>query len=163
MNNSNGSHSRETTPMANIDTKRLIGEMASRYGIRLDENDPALAMISLNQLVLEDTIQALWEQLRVRITDFETSAQKIEIRAGAALAQEVKESAAVLRSELHSDVHSASLERRELVHRVYDANRCPVMLRWAVIGVILGFISFLCGIWIGRMTVLGSGRVGFWK
>ncbi|MBV9085177.1 MAG: hypothetical protein JOZ62_21075 [Acidobacteriaceae bacterium] len=149
--------------MAYIDTKRLIGEMASRYGIRLDENDPALAMISLNQLVLEDTIQALCEQLRVRITELEMSAQKIEIRAGATLAQQVKESAAALRSELHSDVQAASLKCRELVHRTSQANKRPVILRWATLGVIFGFILFLCGIWVGRLTVLACCRAEFWK
>ena len=41
--------------MANIDRQRLIGEMASRYGIRLDEDDPVLAVISLNQLALDET------------------------------------------------------------------------------------------------------------
>jgi len=53
--NYSDSHSREVSRMANIDRQRLIGEMASRYGIRLDEDDPVLAVISLNQLALDET------------------------------------------------------------------------------------------------------------
>lgn len=147
--------------MAPIDTKRLIGEMASRYGIRLDDDDPALAMISLNQLVLEETIHGISEQLRGRIAEFETSAQKMEIRASIVLAQQVKDSAADLRKELHADVHAASLKCRELLHQVHEANRHPVMLRWAALGVIFGFILFLCGVWTGRIMTLGWGRAGF--
>jgi hypothetical protein len=144
--------------MAHIDRKRLIGEMASRYGIRLDDNDPALAIISLNQLVLEETIHGICEQLRTRIAEFETSAQKMEIRAGTVLAQQVKESAADLRRELHADVHAASLKSRELLHQIHEAHRRPVLLRWAAIGVICGFILFLCGVWVGRIAALGWGR-----
>ncbi len=33
-------------------TARLIGEVASRYGIRLDPDDPAFALVALNELAL---------------------------------------------------------------------------------------------------------------
>jgi hypothetical protein len=147
--------------MRQIDRTRLIGEMASRYGIRLDANDPALAIISLNQLAFETAIQDMSEQLRTRIGEFEASAEKIEIRAGVVLAQQVKESAAELRRELHGDVQAASLKCRELLHQVHEANRRPALLRWAAIGVIFGFILFLCGVWVGRMIALGWGRAWF--
>lgn len=147
--------------MAHIDHKRLVGEMAARYGVRLDENDPALAIISLNQLVLEEAAQGICEQLQRRIAEFEASAQRVETRAGAVLAQQVKQSAVDLRRELHADVRAASLKSRELLHQIHEAHRRPVLLRWAAIGVIFGFILFLCGVWIGRVTALGCGRAWF--
>ena len=39
--------------MAEVDVKRIVGEMASRHGIRLDVNDPAISLVLLNRLVLE--------------------------------------------------------------------------------------------------------------
>ncbi len=147
--------------MAQFDRQRLIGEMASRYGIRMDGNDPALAIIGLNQLALEETIQGVCEQLRARVAEFETSAQKVEVRAGIVLAQQVKESAAEIRRELHADVHAAGLKSRELLHQIHEAHRRPVLLRWAAVGVAFGFILFLCGVWVGRITALGWGRAWF--
>ena len=147
--------------MRQIDHKRLIGEMASRYGIRLDDSDPALAIISLNQLALEAAVQDVCDQLRARIADFEASAEKIEVRAGVVLAQQVKESAVELRRELHSDVQSASLKCRELLRQIHEANRRPAVLRWVAIGVVFALILFLCGVWIGRVTALGWGRSYF--
>lgn len=147
--------------MGQIDPKRLIGEMASRYGIRLDDSDPALAIISLNQLALEAAIQGICEQIRARIAEFEASAEKIEIRAGVVLAHQVKESAAELRRELHGDVQAASLKCHELLHQINEAHRRPAVLRWAAIGIVFGFILFLCGVWVGRMIALGWGRVWF--
>ena len=147
--------------MAHIDRNRLVAEMASRYGIRLDDNDPALAIISLNQLALEESAQSICEQLRTRMAEFETSAQKLEVRAGAVLAQQVKESAAEIRRELHADVQAASLKSRELLHQIHEAHRRPVLVRWVAIGLLFGFILLLCGIWIGRITALGWNRAWF--
>jgi hypothetical protein len=39
--------------MAELDVKRIVGEMASQHGIRLDVNDPAISIVLLNRLILE--------------------------------------------------------------------------------------------------------------
>jgi hypothetical protein len=147
--------------MVHIDRKRLVAEMASRYGIRMDDNDPALAIVSLNQLALEETVRSVCEQLRARVAEFEASAQKLEVRAGTVLAQQVKESAAELRRELHSDVNAASLKCRELLHQIHEAHRRPILVRWVAIGLLFGFILLLCGVWIGSITALGWSRAWF--
>lgn len=147
--------------MASLDKKRLVGEMAARYGIRMDESDPALAIISLNQLVLEESIQVICEQLRERITEFEASARKLETRAGQVLATQVRESASEIRKQLREDTHTASLRCREMLHQIQEAHRRPALLRWAAIGIVFGFILFCCGVWVGRMTALGWSRAGF--
>jgi hypothetical protein len=147
--------------MAPFDRKHLVGEMAVRYGIRMDESDPALAIVSLNQLVLEESVQDLCEQLRERIADFEASAQKLETRAGQVLATQVRESASEIRKQLYSDVNAAGMKCREILHQVQKAHRWPALLRWAAIGLVFGFILFFCGVWVGRTTVLGWSWPGF--
>jgi hypothetical protein len=34
--------------MAEVDVKRIVGELASRHGIRLDVNDPAISIVLVN-------------------------------------------------------------------------------------------------------------------
>ena len=92
---------------------------------------------------------------RRRRYEFETSAQKLEVRAGAVLAQQVRETAAEMRRELHADVYAVSLKSRELLHPIHEAHRRPVLVRWLAIGLLFGFILLLCGVWIGRITALG--------
>jgi integrase len=46
--------------MAALNTRRLVGEVASRYGIRLDETDPAFVVVLLSQLALEETSRKVW-------------------------------------------------------------------------------------------------------
>jgi hypothetical protein len=147
--------------MPSFDRSRLVGEMAMRYGIRLDDDDPAFAMIGLNQLALEESVREACDQLRARIAEFEASAQKLETRAGTVLAQQVRESAAEIRREIQRDVHAAGLRSRELLNRIHEAHRRPVLVRWIAIGILIAFLLFCSGIWVGRMTALGWGRAGF--
>ncbi len=147
--------------MPSFDKTRLLAEMATRHGIRLNDDDPALAMVGLNQLALEETVRAVCDQFGTRIAEFEASAQKLETRAGTVLAQQVRESAAEIRREIQHDVHAAGLRSRELLNRIHEAHRRPVLVRWTAIGILIAFLLFCCGIWVGRMTALSWGRAGF--
>ena len=38
------------------DIQRLIAEVSARHRIRVEPDDPALALVTLNQLVLEESV-----------------------------------------------------------------------------------------------------------
>jgi hypothetical protein len=143
--------SMETGP---IDIQHLIAEVAARHNIFLGPNDPVFALATMNKLVLEEAMQLICDRMSARIAEMEASAIKVEKRAGIVLAQQLKESAALIRRELHNDVQSAGLKARELVHQVNEAHRRPTLTRWAVLGVLCGLILFCFGIWLGRITPL---------
>jgi hypothetical protein len=86
--------------MAELDTGRLIGELARRYAIRMDDNDPAIAIVALNRLMLEQAMEELSEAVARRIAEFETSVLKVEHQAGKLLAQEVHEAAVRIRADI---------------------------------------------------------------
>jgi hypothetical protein len=50
-----------------IETKMLVGEIAKRHGIRLDADDPAVAIVSLNELILEKCLQEICDHVRTAI------------------------------------------------------------------------------------------------
>jgi len=39
-----------------IDVERLLAEALTKHGIRLDPHDPAIVLVTLNRLVLEDAV-----------------------------------------------------------------------------------------------------------
>ena len=73
-----------------INVQRLIAEVAARHKLLLNPDDPALALVTMNQLILDASLEAVHEQIRVTITEFHASIQKAEKRAGSMLAQSVK-------------------------------------------------------------------------
>jgi hypothetical protein len=132
-----------------IDVHRLIGEVAARDGIRVEPGDPAFALVTLNQLVLEDAVTEIGQHIRAGIAEFTEAVHKTEGRAGRILAEEVKAAAAELRLELQRDIESARVEAKELVCEVHRANGKAAMRRWGAVGFISAAAVFGCGLWVG--------------
>ena len=142
-------------PAGCLDKNRLLGEMASRYGIRLDESDPALAIVTLNQLALEQAAEQIRDHIRAGIAEFTEAVQKTEARAGNMLAVQAKGSAAELRRKLDGDIHASALKCRELLRQVHAAHQRPEIIRWAAVGIVFAFVLFCCGVWLGKLIALG--------
>lgn len=135
--------------MAAINTKRLVGEVASRYGIRLDENDPAFVVVQLTQIALEQASQELIERMAVERREFEAAVQKFQKQAGKYVAQEFNEGATTLRRALEGDIASARLKAVELVEMVHRAHTRSTLICWLCAGVLSGLVLFGLGVWVG--------------
>ena len=132
-----------------MDVNRLIGEVAARHGIKVQSWDPAFALVTLNELVLEDTARRLTEEVHSGIAEFTDAVQKTETRAGKILAQQVNEAAAELRREIQRDIEDARLRANEIVLDVHRAHRKPAVIRWGAAGLIAGLALFGSGLWFG--------------
>jgi hypothetical protein len=132
-----------------IDVQRLIGEVAARNGIRVEPGDPAFALVTLNQLVLEDAVKQIAEHIQAGIADFSDAVQKTENRAGRILAEEVKSATAELRRELQRDVDSARLGARELVADIHSIQTRAALIRWGTAGLVTAATLFGAGLWVG--------------
>jgi len=134
-----------------IDIQRLIAEVAARHNVFLKPDDPAIALVTMNQLILDDAMETIHGQIRATIAEFHASMQKAEGRAGSMLAQGVKESAAQMQRGLHNDIHAAGLKAREIVHLVNEAHRRPALIRWSAVGLVAGALLFGGGFWLGTL------------
>ena len=143
------------TPMPDkdhsIDVQRLIAEVAARHDLLLKPDDPAIALVTMNELVLEASIDIVHEEVRETIAEFHASMQKVEKRAGTMLAQSVKEATVQMREGLQSDIHQAGLKAREFVHLVNEAHRRPALIRWSALGLCAGLLLFGSGVWVGTL------------
>jgi len=135
--------------MPELDKGRLIGELARRYAIRMDDNDPAIAIVALNRLVLEHAMEELSGAVARRIAEFETSVLKVEQWAGKLLALELAEAAARIRAELRNDIDGAGIKAAHLVYLVDQAHKRPTRVRWLSAGLVSAAALFLAGVWIG--------------
>lgn len=132
-----------------IDVERIIGEVAARHNILLRPDDPAFAIVTINQLVLEKTADQIAERVRTIIGEFENSVQNVETRAGKIIGREVRQSAAEIRAELNRDIVTAGAKAAELVARVDRAHSRPALVRWIAAGLVSAATLFGAGLWIG--------------
>src|SRR2546422_2052751 len=92
-----------------LDPKTIIAEVAARHGIKLDAKDPMMAVVTLNELALMQFITPVIERIEAVGPEFEEAGRRTQRRAGKALADEVRQAAAVLRAEIQNDIERARL------------------------------------------------------
>jgi hypothetical protein len=133
------------------DFKRLAAEISVQHGIRVDPDDPIMAVVTLNRLMLESAAVEAEDRIRRAASEFKDGAERLQVRAGNAAAKEVRECSAAIRSELAKDIATAGLRAAEIVRTVDRAHSRTSQLRWVVAGLLLAIIVFLVGVAVGRM------------
>ena len=112
-----------------IDTERLLTEVLRKHGIRLDPDDPAVVLITLNRLVLEDVAKSVAADIGKVTREFEAAAGRLQGKVGSAVGAAIKAS-----------TRSAT---------------APVWNRWAYLAIGLGSGGglFLAGMVIGKWVL----------
>ncbi len=80
--------------------KRLTAEVSVQHGIRIDPDDPIMAVVTLNRLMLERTLTDASSLISGATQEFNRAIERVQIRAGSLVAQEVREAVASVRTEM---------------------------------------------------------------
>ena len=72
------------------DIDRLIAEVAARHGILLKRDDAAFALVTLNQLVLEQAMAEIGQMLRHEVAEIEAAFSRQQSRSGSIIGREIK-------------------------------------------------------------------------
>jgi hypothetical protein len=131
------------------DVKQLIAAMRARNGIRVEEDDPIFALVTLNELVLEQIARRVSDEITTRLVAFNVGMDKTERRAGSLLAQDVKEAGAQIRAELQKDIDAAGMKAAYLVYKVDQAHKRPALIRWITVGLSLAVVLLVFGFYVG--------------
>lgn len=137
-----------------FNVERLIAEVAARHRLFLKPDDAAFALVTMNRLVLEQSLEAIHSGILEDLALVQTAAQKAQHRAEMALAEEVRESAAGIRREIQRDIQDARLHTAEVIQQVAAAYQQPMSNQRLIIGILAAALLFVCGIWAGRVSAL---------
>jgi len=137
-----------------FDVQRLIDEVAARHRLLLKPDDAAFAIVTMNRLVLEESIEAIHSRIVEDLALFEAAAKKVQTRAGTVLAAEVRESAAGIRQELERDAQDARLQASKFVRQVEAAYQQRMSAQKLTIAVLAAVLLFSWGVWAGRISAL---------
>jgi CHASE3 domain sensor protein len=137
-----------------FNAQRLIDEVAARHRLLLKPDDAAFAIVTMNRLVLEESLEAVHSRILEDLALFEAAAQEMQTRAGSVLAAEVRESAAGIRKELVADIQDARLEASRIVRPVEEAYQQPISAQKLTIAALAAALLFFGGVWAGRISAL---------
>jgi hypothetical protein len=135
--------------MATGDSTQLSSQTAARYGIRIDENDPALVVAPPSQQALAEASSNLVKGIDTSLKGVEAVVERIQTRAGKYLGAECREQISARRSELQGDALAAGTRARELVEEVQPVNTRAMLIRLISVGASSGLLLFGTGVWVG--------------
>jgi histidinol dehydrogenase len=137
-----------------MDIKHLIGEIAARHHMRVEADDPVFALVTANELILQEAGERSEAQLRAALAEFIDTAEKLETDAGRVLASQIKQAAAQARQSFRNDITAASAQLRETLHKISAEQTQPSMIRWAAVGLLCGTLLFTCGVIVGKAGLI---------
>jgi hypothetical protein len=137
-----------------IDVQQVIAEVARRHRIMLYPDDAIFAVVTINELVLERTVQEAMKAMAATLERFDASIERAEIRAGKILAQAVKDAGASICRAVHEDIRTAAVKTDELVCVIRGAQRERAGRLWSGIALLCATLLCAGSFWLGRLTVL---------
>lgn len=72
-----------------MDINRLMAEAIAKHGVKLDATDPAMVIVTLNRLMLEDAVHEVADEIRKAASEFEAAGERLQKGVGTALAREI--------------------------------------------------------------------------
>lgn len=131
-----------------MDLRRLAAEVSAEHGIRIDPDDPIMAVVTLNRLVFEQAVAHVLDRVQSSVRDFEAASEKVQVRAGGVLAQEVRDCAAILREEIAKAAGDKAPEATNVRGRNTSTGSVSNPA-WVVAGLGLALVLFAFGVWLG--------------
>src|SRR5881396_1330709 len=62
---------RRATRMSSVDAKKLTAQVAARHGLLIREDDPAMALVTMSEIVLEQVLENAQLRLRGLVSEAE--------------------------------------------------------------------------------------------
>lgn len=72
-----------------MDINRLMAEATARHGVKLDATDPAMVIVTLNRLMLDEAVRGVTDEIREAAKQFEAAGERVQKGVGVAVAREV--------------------------------------------------------------------------
>jgi hypothetical protein len=103
------------------EARALSALIAAEHHLLLKPDDAAFAIVTMNRLVLEESLEAIRAVVAEDLAQFKQAAQWAQSRAESAVTEEVRRSTAALRDEIQRDINVARLRAAEIVQEVKTA------------------------------------------
>ena len=132
-----------------MDLNRVIGEVAARHGVRLDPDDPALVLVTVTELMLQQAQEEFLASARRATAEFVEAAGRAQEQAGAALADRVRKTGGARRAELGGILAGRDDSSGSWSPVPTKAGR-QASYRWVMLSVPIDVLVFLGGMLAGK-------------
>ena len=136
------------TPAVALDLKRITAEVAARHGMLLRPDDPAMLLVTMNEVVLQQVMGSITEEIVANIEAVFRSAQR---EALGSVEREARKAGIAVREEIQKDIDAGRLHARELIVELNRAYTRSAVRRWVAMGVVFASGLLVLGIVLGML------------
>ena len=135
--------------MGSIDAKKLTAQVAARHGLLIREDDPAMALVTMNEIVLEQVVENAQVGLRGILSEAEKGQKRSQQEAAVWVQEEIGRAGSALRVQLLRDIDAGRLQAKELVVQLAQLYSRSAVRTWVAFGIVSALILLLIGVGLG--------------
>jgi hypothetical protein len=127
-----------------LDLKRITAEVAARHGMLVMPDDPAMLLVTMNEIVLQQVIGAIEAHLEGMIAGIEAGLRSAQHEASGSIESEARKAGVAVREEIQKDIGAGRLHARELIEELNRVYERSAVRRWVAVGVVAasGLLAF---------------------
>jgi hypothetical protein len=132
-----------------LDLKRITAEVAARHGMLLRQDDPAMLLVTMNEVVLQQVIRSIEARTEEIVASMETGFRSTQHEALGKIEREARKAGIAVREEIQKDIDAGRLHARELIVELNRAYSRSAVRRWVAVGVIAASGLVVLGVSLG--------------
>ncbi len=132
-----------------LDWKRITAEVAARHGMLVMPDDPAMLLVTMNEMVLQQVIGGIETHMEDMIAAIEAGLRSAQQEASGSIEKEARRAGIAVREEIQKDIEAGRLHARELIVELNRAYSRSAVRRWIAVGVIAATGLLVLGVSLG--------------
>ncbi len=132
-----------------LDWKRITAEVAARHGMLVMPDDPAMLLVTMNEMVLQQVIGGIETHMEDMIAAIEAGLRLAQQEASGSIEKEARRAGIAVREEIQKDIEAGRLHARELIVELNRAYSRSAVRRWIAVGVIAATGLLVLGVSLG--------------
>ena len=132
-----------------LDLKRITAEVASRHGMLLRPDDPAMILVTMNEVVLQQVIGSIEARTEEIVAGIEAGFRSAQREAWGSVEREARKAGIAVREEIQKDIDAGRLHARELIVELKHTYTRSAVRRWVAIGVVAASGLVMLGVGLG--------------
>jgi hypothetical protein len=134
-----------------LDLQRITAEVAARHGMLVRQDDPAMLLVTMNEVVLQQILGNIETRVEEIVAGIEGGLRSAQSEAMLSIEQEARKAGVAVREEIQKDIDAGRLHARELIVELNRAYSRSAVRRWVAIGVIAGSGLLILGVGLGMV------------
>ena len=132
-----------------LDLKRITAEVAARHGMLVRQDDPAMLLVTMNEVVLQQGFGSIEARTEEIVAGMEAGLRSAQRQAMGSIEKEARKAGIAVREEIQKDVDAGRLHARELIVELNRADSRSAVRRWVAVGVIAASSLLVLGAVLG--------------